>query len=145
MNDTTHKNGHPVSVKGVVLIDRGVLLLRNDRDEWGLPGGRPEPGETWPQALERELLEEANIGVEVGALIAEWHYEVVPGRFVWIAAFGCRSTSASALRISDEHRDLRFFDLAGLAALDLHDGYRDAIAAWCTIERHTAPFSASSR
>ena len=30
----------PVSVKGVVVRANRVLLLRNERDEWELPGGR---------------------------------------------------------------------------------------------------------
>ncbi|MBB4907559.1 NUDIX domain-containing protein [Actinophytocola algeriensis] len=36
----------PVSIKGVVIHADKVLLLRNDRDEWELPGGRLEIGET---------------------------------------------------------------------------------------------------
>ena len=43
MADPRHHDGHPVSVKGVLLIAGRVLLLRNDRDEWELPGGRPDP------------------------------------------------------------------------------------------------------
>lgn len=35
----------PVSVKGVVVRDGRVLLLRNERDEWELPGGKLELGE----------------------------------------------------------------------------------------------------
>jgi 8-oxo-dGTP pyrophosphatase MutT (NUDIX family) len=112
-----------------------VLLLRNERDEWELPGGRPEAGETWPQALARELEEEANIVVAVGPLLDEWRYEVLPGRFVWIAAFGCRPLAAAAPRVSAEHRELRFHDLDALDALVLHDGYRTAIDAWCALDR----------
>ena len=145
MSDPTHRQGHPVSVKGVVLVDGRVLLLRNDRDEWELPGGRPDADETWPQALARELLEEANVGVEVGALIAEWPYEVLPGRFVWIAAYGCWPATVASPRLSEEHRELRFFDLADLDGFDLHDGYRDAIEAWTAMERRAPPFSGSSR
>lgn len=128
---TTHKNGHPVSVKGVVLIERRVLLLRNERDAWELPGGRPEPGESWPQALARELREEAAIDVAVGPLLAEWRYEVLPARFVWIAAFGCTTARVEALRVSAEHRELRLVDVGALADLRLHDGYRAVIEAWC--------------
>lgn len=36
----------PVSIKGVVVSDDRVLLLKNDRDEWELPGGRIELGES---------------------------------------------------------------------------------------------------
>ena len=51
----------PISVKGV-LIDRDrVLLLLNERGEWDLPGGRPDPGEDHRAALEREVQEEAGL------------------------------------------------------------------------------------
>lgn len=36
----------PVSIKGVVLHEGAVLLLKNERDEWELPGGKLERGET---------------------------------------------------------------------------------------------------
>jgi 8-oxo-dGTP pyrophosphatase MutT (NUDIX family) len=126
----THKNGHPVSVKGVVVIDHRLLLLRNERDEWELPGGRPEPGETWPEALARELREEAGIDVAVGPLLAEWLYEVLPRRHVWIAAFGCRPTGALTPRVSAEHCELRLVDVTDLDGLTVHAGYRTAIDAW---------------
>ncbi|GGM43483.1 hypothetical protein GCM10012275_13070 [Longimycelium tulufanense] len=35
----------PISIKGVVVRDGKVLLLKNEREEWELPGGRIEPGE----------------------------------------------------------------------------------------------------
>ncbi len=124
----THRNGHPVSVKGVLLVEGRVLLLRNDRDEWELPGGRPEIGETWPEALVREIREEADLAVDVGALLEEWPYEVLPGRFVWVAAYGCRLVGAPAPSVSAEHRELRFFRAAELDGLILDAGYRRVIS-----------------
>ena len=58
----------PVSIKGVAVDAHGrVLLLKNERQEWELPGGRLETGDpaagmrgddSPEQALEREILEE---------------------------------------------------------------------------------------
>ncbi|MBA3794538.1 MAG: NUDIX domain-containing protein, partial [Rubrobacter sp.] len=68
----------PVSVKGV-LLDRGrAVLLRNERGEWELPGGRLEAGETPQECVVREVLEESNLKVRVGPLLDAWVFEVVP-------------------------------------------------------------------
>src|SRR5437899_2943747 len=47
----------PISIKGVVVRDGKVLLLRNERDEWELPGGRIEVGETPEECVAREIHE----------------------------------------------------------------------------------------
>ena len=61
----------PVSVKGVLIHDGCVLLLLNERGEWDLPGGRPDPGEDHRAALKREVGEETGLEVEVGTALDE--------------------------------------------------------------------------
>jgi ADP-ribose pyrophosphatase YjhB (NUDIX family) len=41
-----------------VTADRGVVLISQDGERWGWPGGRPEGDESWEQTLRREILEE---------------------------------------------------------------------------------------
>ncbi len=49
-----------VSLKAVIRNDRGQLLVVRERGQkvWGLPGGGMDYGETYEQALQRELYEE---------------------------------------------------------------------------------------
>lgn len=55
-----------LTVKGVCVNGAGeVLLCRNWREEWELPGGRPERGESFEACLARELAEETGLSVEV--------------------------------------------------------------------------------
>jgi 8-oxo-dGTP pyrophosphatase MutT (NUDIX family) len=45
-----------VSIKGVLVgPDERVILLEDERNEWELPGGQIELGETPPQCLAREI------------------------------------------------------------------------------------------
>lgn len=78
----------PISVKGV-LVQRGrVLVLRNERGEWELPGGRLDDGETPEEALTREIREEAGLTASVGSLVDVWVFEVTPGKEVLILWWG---------------------------------------------------------
>ena len=57
---------HFVSVAGLVTNDKGeILLIKSPRRGWEYPGGMVEPGETFQDALIREIKEEAGIDVEI--------------------------------------------------------------------------------
>lgn len=64
-------------------------MLRNERAEWELPGGRLEGGEKPRECVAREILEELNLVARVGPLLDAWVYEPVPDRSVFILAYGC--------------------------------------------------------
>ena len=104
----------PISVKGVLIHDRRVLLLLNERGEWDLPGGRPDPGEDHRAALAREVREEAGLAVEVGALLDEHLFEVLPQRFVRIVAYACQLVGAGDVVLGDEHLETRWVPISAL-------------------------------
>ena len=56
---------HSVSVAGVIVDadGRALLIKRRDNGKWEPPGGVLEPGESIPDALEREVLEETGMKI----------------------------------------------------------------------------------
>ena len=120
----------PVSVKGVLLRDDRVVLVRNPRDEWELPGGKLEANETPEECVARELAEELGLAVAVGRLVDAWVYRIVPGTEVLVVAYGCRVATWPDAVTSPEGAVVGTFAVGALDALPLPEGYRRAIRRW---------------
>lgn len=61
---------HKVSVAGLVTNDEGKILLVNSPWRgWEYPGGLIEPGETFQEALHREIREESGVEVEITGFV----------------------------------------------------------------------------
>jgi 8-oxo-dGTP pyrophosphatase MutT (NUDIX family) len=120
---------YPVSIKGVLFSPQGeVVLLLNEREEWELPGGRIEQGESSTECLAREILEELNIRVRVELPVDTYLFEVVPGRHVFIATYRCALAGPFNPSISHEHKRIGLFAMCALPA-NLPTGYRQSIEA----------------
>jgi 8-oxo-dGTP pyrophosphatase MutT (NUDIX family) len=120
----------PVSVKGVCLVGGEVVLLKNARDEWELPGGRLEAGEEPAGCLAREIQEELDLTAIVGPLLDCWRYQVLPGKEVLIVTFGILPLAHRELRLSEEHKELGRFSPDAVGGLNMPEGYRRSIREW---------------
>ncbi len=118
-----------ISVKGIAIRNGAVALVRNARDEWDLPGGKLERGETLAECLSREFLEELGIDVTWGSVVDVVHHHVHDNIVVVIV--GCGSVSDGVLEISDEHSQVSWFQLDRLNELDIPPLYLQAIRKWC--------------
>ena len=98
---------HSVSVAGVIVDDRGRALLvqRRDNGHWEPPGGVLESGETIPDALQREVLEETGIKIALPAVLTGV-YKNMTGLIVSLV-FRCEAIDG-ALTTGDETRALRW-------------------------------------
>jgi 8-oxo-dGTP pyrophosphatase MutT (NUDIX family) len=135
LNDPGDNNAYrfPVSVKGVLIRVGKVILVRNERDEWELPGGKLELSESPRQCLMREIEEELRLSIEPESILDSWTYTIVPGVHVLILTFGCSETSRAEAVLSDEHKELRWFSLGEVDGLKMPEGYKTSIRSWSTL------------
>ncbi len=118
-------------VAAVIRRDGRILVTRRHRHaerggQWEFPGGKVEPGEAEPAALEREIREELDCAVEVGALLARTSHRY-PDLEVELAFYAC------ALRAGSEPR------LVGADAMEWAEPARLADYDFCEADRPVLP------
>ena len=125
---TDHLAPHyPVSVKAVLFVDGLCVLLRNERGEWELPGGKLERGDTLEDTVTREIEEELGIRATVERILDSWVYCVNGVDVVIITYLLASAAAASDLRLSVEHQTMGRFSVSEIDALEIPQGYRDSI------------------
>ena len=122
-----------VSIKGVLVAPDGrVVLLQNERNEWELPGGQIELGETPAQCLAREIQEELRLEVEVGRPLDTYLFEVTPGRHVFIVTYECALIGPFGPTVSHEHKGIGLFSEDCLPE-DLPAGTKPQLLLQCEV------------
>lgn len=133
---------HSVSVAGVIVDETGraLLIQRRDNGQWEPPGGVLEPGETIPEALQREVLEETGIKIAASATLTGVYKNM--SRLIVSLVFRCEAvdgapttgeetcalhwaTRAEVSELADEAYAVRVLDAldeASPPAVRAHDG-----------------------
>ncbi|GCE14988.1 NUDIX hydrolase [Tengunoibacter tsumagoiensis] len=127
----------PVSVKGIIYHHGKVVLLKNERDEWELPGGKLEPGESPESAVTREIEEELGLTAQTGPLLDSWVYHIFEGVSVLILSYGCYPTPFAQVTHSLEHKAVGQFTPEEIPHLNMPEGYKKSIASWVAYLQQT--------
>jgi 8-oxo-dGTP diphosphatase len=110
---------------GVVVRDGRVLLVHRDRyDDWSLPKGKLEQGESWGEAALREVREETGLRCELGAYLGSTTYAPggVPKEVRW-----WQMSAAGEPGPSDEVDEVRWATPAEAADLLSYPGERELV------------------
>lgn len=127
-----------VNCVGAIILDGSgrMLLVRRGRPPgeglWSIPGGRVEPGESDPEAVAREVLEETGLTVVPGALAGTVD-RPGPGGAVYEIRDYLAEVSGGTLAAGDDAADARWFAPGELPALPLTPGLLDALVEWSVI------------
>jgi ADP-ribose pyrophosphatase YjhB (NUDIX family) len=125
------QHAFPISVKGVVVRAGKVLVLKNEREEWELPGGRIELGETPEQCVVREIAEETQTKVRIGPILDSWMYYIeAAGKHVFIVTYGCHFDDDREPVLSHEHKEIGQFAEEDIPSLPMPHGYKRSILTW---------------
>ena len=128
---------HLISACGLVRRDGLVLLVRNPKRGWEMPGGTVEQGETITDALRREIHEESGIRCEPERLTGVYQNLAAKDGYGPLAgmrippiinlAFLCRYIDGEGT-VSEESEDVRWVTPEEAAGMVTHPLYAKRLA-----------------
>jgi 8-oxo-dGTP pyrophosphatase MutT (NUDIX family)/phosphohistidine phosphatase SixA len=115
----------------VVAVVEVALVHRPRYDDWSLPKGKLEPGESQRVAAVREVEEETGARVALGRFLGQTRYRVGPDRKV-VDYFAARHMSGD-FTPSDEVDEVRWLPVNAAAALLTHVHDRPMLAEFASL------------
>ncbi len=104
-----------------------LVIHRPHYDDWSLPKGKDDPGETAEQAALRELHEETGYRARIVTRLGDQHYTVNNGRPKTVAYFVMRPTRSDDFKENSEVDEIRWVTLEDARALLTYEYDRDLL------------------
>ena len=116
----------PVSIKAIIVDDNKILCLKNERNEWDLPGGKINFNEDVEACLKREVKEEVNLDIKNLNILKSFNlkFNSVP---VFIVVYSANISCDSSIFVSFEHSDYNFFSKHEINDLNMPKDFKKLI------------------
>ncbi|RJO60280.1 NUDIX hydrolase [candidate division WS5 bacterium] len=123
------------TVKGLFERDDKILLVKDQKGFWELPGGRINHGEDPEEALQRELNEELGWSqVSIKDIIDSWSFTSTVGdihyQFI-VLTYAC-ITNEEKIKKNDEYTEYRWVPVLEIDSLTMREGYKKTIKQFLT-------------
>ncbi|HAV76247.1 MAG TPA: NUDIX hydrolase [Anaerolineae bacterium] len=124
-----------IGCSAAIFDEQGRILLtkRTDNDQWCLPGGGMDSGESAAEACEREVFEETGLSVRVKRLVGVYSHPdqlaVYPdGNKAHIVVLHFEAhISGGELGLSDETSDYGYFNMEEIKNMDMLGRHKERI------------------
>jgi ADP-ribose pyrophosphatase YjhB (NUDIX family) len=116
----------PVSIKAIIIDNKRILCLKNERNEWDLPGGKINFNENIEECLKREVKEETNLEINDLKILKPYNLkfnDVSVFILIYLAKISCDSP----IIISYEHSEYNFFSKSEIGDLNMKKDYKNLI------------------
>ncbi|MDA3839589.1 MAG: NUDIX hydrolase [Patescibacteria group bacterium] len=119
-----------ITAKGIIYRDNKILLLKDSKNVWELPGGKIEFGESPEISLVREFREEIGWNdLGIGKLVDVWDFtstfETIDYQFL-VVVFACNSTEEKIV-LDKESIEYDWVAVSEIEKLKMKDGYKNSI------------------
>lgn len=104
---------YPVCVKGVLIENNKVLLIKNENLNFDLPGGKLDPHQSLEEALIEEFKEETGLKVKVDKLIETQKY-FINQRNIIVSTYVVSNLGTNPIKISFENWSYQFVNLSNI-------------------------------
>lgn len=124
------KKTQKTTVKALFEKDKKILLVKDPKGIWEMPGGRIEHGETPEEALKRELQEELGWNnVDIKNIVDSWTFssEVDDTQYHFIILTYICDSSEEEIKENDEYTEYRWVPVDEIDGLNMRDGYKKTI------------------
>lgn len=134
-----------VGQKAFIEKDGKVLILNDPIEGLDFPGGKIKEGEPKEEdasslirALQREVMEETGLTIEVLNPFTVWYHEFTKEhrnypKVVYLVGFKCKYISGE-LKISDEHNNFRWVDKSNYKEVDDNGEYFNALQKYIKLK-----------